>query len=672
MPSRDNYNSIQNVDLSQFITNQRITIEQIAYLKDTIQKREVCQLILDGYITIEKFAALSYGSLIAIRDAEVRQLIIDKHITVAQFINLNTSAALAIRDPGVRKFIIEKYISMTEFNIMSFSFHYNPLENYDVRQFIIDGHITIEQFMDLNYDAVYALNNAEIRQFIIDKHITIAQFNAMCDGLVYSSLENANVRQFIIAQHISIEQFIALNGCAACSLKKPEVRQFIIDGGITIEQFSRLNINAASAIRDAGVRKFIIDGYITMEQFIGLHDFAAHAISFSGVRQLIALGVITMRQLIRISTYETARMIDDVDTARLILLGILNVDALIDRHRIQAMTPRRNGYGSSQSTHTASVHKSVSKSARKLFERYHDKIQGEHLGITIDSLLHYISTFETKVTSKYNGRLRDCNLYGINGLIRISTCEFKEPVSQISVRQLLALAYWAIHDESGAFFGEKDKTTMQLIEGFYEIERGKNIADLSLDNEYTKSSSICLEGTFNKIIEKLCGTHSDCCIIFVNNETITDKMRAVLIKYVVKHIKDSGCDMDLFCDKSLMFSTSAWNHIWNNIYDMFDAEIKKYFDDEEDDVKNQRFSVIDSNMEVFKSNLMLPSDVEIIRRKLPSKPEVVSKKKRLRLTAMYDTSLAVPCANQLKRSVSLDSVNDTMPAPMFRLRNNSI
>ena len=115
---------------------------------------------------------------------------------------------------------------------------------------------------------------------------------------------------------------------------------------------------------------------------------------------------------------------------------------------------------------------------------------------------------------------------------------FTDPESLVSTRQLLALAWIAIHDESKRHSGTTlDHAKALLLEGLYEIQRGYNISGNNVDNNAPNDLSICVAGTFNKIIEKLQGVHSSVKIDYITMEGAALKLQAVVREEAMSYLK---------------------------------------------------------------------------------------------------------------------------------------
>lgn len=168
-----------------------------------------------------------------------------------------------------------------------------------------------------------------------------------------------------------------------------------------------------------------------------------------------------------------------------------------------------------QSTHRASVHKTVSESATRLMQMYHSNLKLEQ---GIEEIQCYIQSLPSSQK----------NTAAQNAIVRLTSPDYAyiDPVSQISTRQLLVLFWRAIQD-NGKRQGNLGDAIQQLIEALYEIQRGYNIDAKGIDNNQP-DIQICTAGTFNKLIEKLQGIHPAATILFVTKETALLKLPKVI------------------------------------------------------------------------------------------------------------------------------------------------
>lgn len=178
---------------------------------------------------------------------------------------------------------------------------------------------------------------------------------------------------------------------------------------------------------------------------------------------------------------------------------------------------------SAQSTHTASVHQTVSESAIKLMARYHQN-NSENL---MKNLIYYLKN-NHPTDIKY-----ECALRCLTKLTA-PNYDFIDPVSQISIQKLLLLCLHAISDEK-LRMGSYQDALEQLIEGFYEIQRGYNLNEKGIDRG-GEDMPICKAGSFNKLIEKLQGIHPDCHLQYITNEVASLKLPIVVREEVFQYL----------------------------------------------------------------------------------------------------------------------------------------
>lgn len=192
------------------------------------------------------------------------------------------------------------------------------------------------------------------------------------------------------------------------------------------------------------------------------------------------------------------------------------LDALVDMREIILRDRADRIFNASQSTHTASVHRTVSKSAIELQRTYANMLDFNH---TMKTITNYV--LELDDLSIKNVAAKRC-------ILRLSNnnCVFHDPVSHLSVKQLLCLFYIAIHDDNRRIGTLKD-AKIQFIEALYEIQRGYNIDEQGIDDLKT-DSYICVAGSFNKLIEKLVGIHKKCEILYITPQTASLKLKRVI------------------------------------------------------------------------------------------------------------------------------------------------
>lgn len=120
------------------------------------------------------------------------------------------------------------------------------------------------------------------------------------------------------------------------------------------------------------------------------------------------------------------------------------------------------------------------------------------------------------VMTGYLNRLPDTlkNAAAKRCLDRIMESEYMYmDTSDVSIGQLLALAWLAMHDKTKCLVALDDALAL-FVEGLYEIQRGYNL-DAFGNDDWDEDQSICVAGAFNKIMEKLNGIHVDVAFYYI-------------------------------------------------------------------------------------------------------------------------------------------------------------
>lgn len=119
---------------------------------------------------------------------------------------------------------------------------------------------------------------------------------------------------------------------------------------------------------------------------------------------------------------------------------------------------------------------------------------------------------------------------------------YQDPASAIALNELILLVFWAIKAEFEAKPHLIHGYFIRLIETFYEIEREYNFSAEGIDRG-GPDSPMCLNGSFNKLIEKFQAILPECEIITITPEQATHKLMASFILqlkiYLFKKLKNN-------------------------------------------------------------------------------------------------------------------------------------
>ena len=199
----------------------------------------------------------------------------------------------------------------------------------------------------------------------------------------------------------------------------------------------------------------------------------------------------------------------------------------------EAQARRERVFNAAQSTHTESVHETVSASALSLMKTYGALIRSE------SSLNAQIAALSQWIRAIKQPSLKEAAAIRCLERITARNYFFTDHTSQVSTKQLLALGWLAIHDDKKRQ-GTLVDAKVLLIAGLYEIQRGYNLSETGVDAQQEMDRLICIAGTFNKLMEKLSGVHPDVEVKYITPEGAALKfpilVREVALDYLAKQV----------------------------------------------------------------------------------------------------------------------------------------
>ncbi|EDP45928.1 hypothetical protein RICGR_1333 [Rickettsiella grylli] len=491
------------------------------------------QAIADGIITLEQYLQISSNECYSLQylfSSDGRQAIANGTITLEQYLQIP---------------LHERNI-----NIWDGRHRVESLLTPDEKQAMAEGIITREQYFKIPLHECYSMKylfSPDGRQAMAERIITLEQYLRIPPHERFSMecLFSPDGRQAIAEGIITLEQYLQIPTYNRETMNETMKDLFLLcwqivaKAIITLKRYpqpSTYNRGTMKYLFSSDGRQAVIEGIITLEQYLQIpwHDRFSMKYLFSpDGRQAMAEGIITLEQYLQIPRYERQNAmiaLRDQDTRQRIINGqitvenILGIHPHLDDNNDVVAIPHING---TQSTHTASVHQSVSESAIRLANRYKSKIDGVGLERTIRKTQAYINSL-TDDSEK--------NKVAQRGFLRIVAPNhtFTDPISKVSTRQLLALAFLALHDDEKRV-GSLEDAQMQFVEALYEVQRGYNLSELGID-QGGPDRYVCSAGTFNKFIEKLHGIHPDCQLLYMTNATASLKLPIVVREEAVRYL----------------------------------------------------------------------------------------------------------------------------------------
>ena len=404
------------------------------------------------------------------------------------------------------------------------------------RKIYFEGHIgfhdLLDSFSNLNFEA--AIRNEDIKKLFISGFLSCQQLKQF-NYSTRTALENDEIRNLFVRGLITFEQLKKLNYNARLALEEDNIRDLFINNQLSFDQLNQFNYNARDALKINNIRDLFVNNQLSFEQLNQFNYNARDALENNDICLMFKHGHLNFDQILQCD-HEIQTALNDVNNRnRLINNEITWANFYENIHPRAAQII--NG---TQSTHSASVHESVSDSAIALSRIYGQDISDDDVTNHISELKSKIECFSPNETITVH--IHEAAKRGIDRVANIDK-EFQDPKSQLSIKQLIALTQIAAKDE-----GYRKHTYNHYLEAIilalYEIQRGYNLNDNCIDDMSEYDDTICLSGTFNKIIEKMVGILPDCHIHFITFDII--KFKAIqLVKNLIFQFFDDRASLNL-------------------------------------------------------------------------------------------------------------------------------
>jgi hypothetical protein len=259
-------------------------------------------------------------------------------------------------------------------------------------------------------------------------------------------------------------------------------------------------------------------------------EFLPHleVIEASNAFQLLLFGVVNEHEFTVENWQEILQLLvagAPEDELNDFVMGILNTQNRLVRninfedwddveHINQAFNP-------SQSTHTASVHKTVSESTIKLKNTY----SFDDEDTILSAMESYLKNLDQD-NYLYSAALRAFHVIADQYL------HYYDKKSQTSLLELLILTWLAVHDDEKRW-GSKEDVLLLWVESLTDIKR-----DYQIDNPQYLDKQICGSGAFNKLIQGIASAHALTEIHYVTFNTFTLKLQASVQTLIIGYLRE--------------------------------------------------------------------------------------------------------------------------------------
>lgn len=286
-------------------------------------------------------------------------------------------------------------------------------------------------------------------------------------------------------------------------------------------------------------------------------------------------------------------------------------------------------YNTRQSTHTATVHESVSESLKRLDLRYKDLYDKK-----IKQNLSEINLFMQSLPA--NAKHSAAQRYWKMLTEQKAYLNYEDPKSKVSIKKLLHLFWVAIQDFSVRYYDATDKehniidlAKLLIVDAFYEAQRDGNINSAGIDDQSAQDKfPICAPGFINKLTEKLIGIHPDVQITIINHQIAGEKFKALIFEKVINILRLKIQEKKQVNEKlENQYINNAVKNIWPSIKD----EISEIF--------FQEFKILFNNNKAnpnYVTYMELAEEIELPPRQIENLHKLNQEPSRKRLASDED------------------------------------
>ncbi|MFT4060214.1 MAG: hypothetical protein QM652_11775 [Legionella sp.] len=191
-----------------------------------------------------------------------------------------------------------------------------------------------------------------------------------------------------------------------------------------------------------------------------------------------------------------------------------------------------------QSTHTASVHSSTSKSATRLQECYRNKVT--EFNTVLDILISQrVRNYDKNLVGQ---RTDQEILESLNSAInKLTHSVHIDPASNVSSSLLLHYCWTAVHDSNQWREGVSQETAEACFYSvLYEIDREYALSESGVDNGQSGSHQACAGGAFNKMIEGMAKINKLCEVNFLTPATAALQLPCVVRQVLKEYLAENS------------------------------------------------------------------------------------------------------------------------------------
>ncbi|MGJ3495501.1 hypothetical protein ACR9PT_13160 [Piscirickettsia salmonis] len=518
--------------ISRLITANILSIDQALELnlrqQATLNSNAIYKLIISGKIALEDALLFTARQRIVLDVLPFSDLILTDKITVDKVLQLDLKQRMILELPGIYELISKDKIAISQ----ALSFDDNEiriLNSASMLELIDKKIINVSQALAFDKRQRRLLEVEEVRQLIISglarETLTIDNIFPL-DSNRQRILCSEHIRHLLITNKVAIDQALQLDLNQQLILESPSLFELISTERTTVSAALALTHDQQMILESDHIHSFIMRDRLTVDEAANLTSDQQRALNSPVIVRLIEQGILNIGLVLDFD--DTAlEVFEDAETVQRLLNGELNFDDVFGEQE-GLEEQQANHLNRAQSTHTASVHRSISQSALQLTELYGESLIGGGLGCILDEVKNYLNTLDDGVKTKA----------AKVGFRRLTATDYSfiDPASGVSTKKILALAWLAIHDDSKRQGCLEDARAL-FVEACYEIQRGYNLSPTGIDLG-GRDKPICAAGSFNKVLEKLQGIHPNCTVIYITPELASLKLPRVTAEETIQYVNN--------------------------------------------------------------------------------------------------------------------------------------
>lgn len=249
------------------------------------------------------------------------------------------------------------------------------------------------------------------------------------------------------------------------------------------------------------------------------------------------------------------RIIENLDGLRAVNQPFVRLDQL-QREVARPVARIAQDLNGRQSTHTASVHNSTSKSATRLQECYRSNASAFNTVLDI-SIAQRVRNYDKNLVGQ---RTDEQILDSLNSAInKLASSVHTDATSGVSSKSLLQYCWAAVHDSTQWREGVTEETAEACFyAALYEVDREYALSESGVDSGQSGSHQACAGGTFNKMIEGMAKIHKLCEVNFITPATAALQLPCVVRQVLKAHLAENADALEQVKNEGL---SAVWSEL---------------------------------------------------------------------------------------------------------------